>query len=89
MNLLNKKEDIPETLKNLMQKMVQELPQDERTVIYMRFWENKSPAVIARELGASRKIITQTYFRALKSLRASFFGPELCGFSKQLETTSL
>ncbi|HEV8140857.1 MAG TPA: sigma-70 family RNA polymerase sigma factor [Pyrinomonadaceae bacterium] len=49
---------------------VDELPEDQRRVVRMRFAEEKSINEIALELGRSEGAIKQLQFRALQSLRA-------------------
>jgi RNA polymerase sigma-70 factor (ECF subfamily) len=59
------------TEENLMLfQLVDELPSDQRLVIYRRFIEQKSLREIAEELGRSEGAIKQLQFRALASLRA-------------------
>ncbi|MFZ0660520.1 MAG: sigma factor-like helix-turn-helix DNA-binding protein, partial [Candidatus Binataceae bacterium] len=50
-------------------KMVDELADDQRRVITMRFAEQKSIAEIASVLGRSEGAIKQLQFRALHNLR--------------------
>jgi len=51
-------------------RMVDELPEDQRRVVRMRFAEEKSINEIASELGRSEGAIKQLQFRALQNLRA-------------------
>jgi RNA polymerase sigma-70 factor (ECF subfamily) len=50
-------------------RMVDELADDQRRVVVMRFAEEKSIGEIARELGRSEGAVKQLQFRALQSLR--------------------
>ena len=49
---------------------VDELPDDQRRVVRMRFAEDKSISEIAAELGRSEGAVKQLQFRALQNLRA-------------------
>ena len=51
-------------------RMVDELPDDQRRVVRMRFAEEKSINEIAAELGRSEGAVKQLQFRAFQSLRA-------------------
>jgi len=51
-------------------RMVDELPEDQRRVVRMRFAEEKSISEIAAELGRSEGAVKQLQFRAFQSLRA-------------------
>lgn len=51
-------------------RMVDELPDDQRRVVRMRFAEEKSINEIASELGRSEGAIKQLQFRAFQNLRA-------------------
>ena len=51
-------------------RMVDELPEDQRRVVRMRFAEEKSINEIAAELGRSEGAVKQLQFRAFQSLRA-------------------
>lgn len=51
-------------------RLVDELPEDQRRVIRMRFAEEKSMGEMAAELGRSEGAVKQLQFRALKTLRA-------------------
>ena len=54
--------------------LVNSLPEDQRTVIFRRFVEEKSIRDIAQEFGRSEGAIKQLQFRALESLRARVGG---------------
>jgi RNA polymerase sigma-70 factor (ECF subfamily) len=56
-------------------KLVDSLPDDQRTVIVARFVEQKSTREIARELGRTEGAIKQLQFRALQTLRARAKSP--------------
>src|SRR6267143_1837210 len=49
--------------------LVDELAEDQRRVVVMRFAEEKSIGEIARELGRSEGAVKQLQFRALENLR--------------------
>lgn len=51
-------------------RLVDELPEDQRRVVRMRFAEEKSISEIASELGRSEGAVKQLQFRAFQSLRA-------------------
>ncbi|HYX28588.1 MAG TPA: RNA polymerase sigma factor [Pyrinomonadaceae bacterium] len=51
-------------------RMVDELPEDQRRVVRMRFSEEKSINEIATELGRSEGAVKQLQFRAFQNLRA-------------------
>jgi len=51
-------------------RMVDELPEDQRRVVRMRFAEEKSISQIAGELDRSEGAVKQLQFRALQTLRA-------------------
>ena len=53
----------------MLSKLVDTLPDDQRTVIVRRFVEQRSIREIARELGRSEGAIKQLQFRALQALR--------------------
>jgi RNA polymerase sigma-70 factor (ECF subfamily) len=53
-----------------MFRLVEELAEDQRRVLVMRFAEEKSIAEIANELGRSEGAVKQLQFRALENLRA-------------------
>jgi RNA polymerase sigma-70 factor, ECF subfamily len=55
-------------------RMVEQLPEDQRRVIGMRFAEEKSIREIATELGRSEGAVKQLQFRALQNLRARMEG---------------
>jgi RNA polymerase sigma-70 factor (ECF subfamily) len=55
---------------------VDELPDDQRRVVRMRFAEEKSIKQIADELGRSEGAIKQLQLRALQSLRKELFSNE-------------
>ena len=50
-------------------KLVDSLPEDQRTVIVRRFVDQRSTRDIAEELGRSEGAIKQLQFRALQTLR--------------------
>src|SRR6266581_2914455 len=54
----------------LLFRLVEELPQDQRRVLFMRFTEEKSIREIANDLGRSEGAVKQLQFRALENLRA-------------------
>jgi RNA polymerase sigma-70 factor, ECF subfamily len=54
--------------------LVDQLPQDQRRVIAMRFAEEKSIREIAQALGRSEGAVKQLQFRALQNLRARMEG---------------
>jgi RNA polymerase sigma-70 factor, ECF subfamily len=58
----------------LLFRMVEQLPEDQRRVIGMRFAEEKSIREIATELGRSEGAVKQLQFRALQNLRARMEG---------------
>jgi len=53
---------------------IDQLPQDQRRVIGMRFAEEKSIREIATELGRSEGAVKQLQYRALQNLRARMEG---------------
>ncbi len=55
-------------------RLVEQLPEDQRRVIGMRFAEEKSIREIASELGRSEGAVKQLQFRALQNLRARMEG---------------
>ena len=55
-------------------RLVDQLPQDQRRVIGMRFAEEKSIREIAQALGRSEGAVKQLQFRALQNLRARMEG---------------
>jgi RNA polymerase sigma-70 factor, ECF subfamily len=55
-------------------RLVRELPDDQRRVIYQRFVEQKSIREIAHQLARSEGAVKQLQFRALQSLRAQMEG---------------
>jgi RNA polymerase sigma-70 factor (ECF subfamily) len=55
-------------------RMVEQLPEDQRRVIGLRFAEEKSIREIATELGRSEGAVKQLQFRALQNLRARMEG---------------
>jgi RNA polymerase sigma-70 factor (ECF subfamily) len=55
-------------------RLVKELPEDQRRVIFRRFVEQKSIREIAQELRRSEGAVKQLQFRALESLRAQMEG---------------
>ena len=55
-------------------RMVDELPEDQRTVIFERFVEQKSIREIARQLERSEGAVKQLQFRALHNLRMQMEG---------------
>jgi RNA polymerase sigma-70 factor, ECF subfamily len=55
-------------------KSVDELPEDQRRVLLMRFAGEKSIREIANELGRSEGAVKQLQFRALETLRKNFGG---------------
>jgi RNA polymerase sigma-70 factor, ECF subfamily len=60
----------------LLFRLVEELPQDQRRILFMRFTEEKSIREIANELGRSEGAVKQLQFRALEKLRASLVSNE-------------
>lgn len=56
--------------RTMLFKLVDALPEDQRTVIVRRFVEQRSIREIARELGRSEGAVKQLQFRALQSMRA-------------------
>ncbi len=54
--------------------LVRELPEDQRTVLEMRFAEEKSIAEVAAALGKTEGAIKQLQFRGLEKLRARMGG---------------
>ncbi|HEU5403522.1 MAG TPA: sigma-70 family RNA polymerase sigma factor, partial [Terriglobales bacterium] len=56
--------------RTMLFKLVDALPDDQRTVIVRRFVEQRSIREIARELGRSEGAVKQLQFRALHSMRA-------------------
>ncbi|MGH9433472.1 MAG: RNA polymerase sigma factor [Terriglobia bacterium] len=57
-------------------RLVNQLPQDQRRVLTMRFAEQKSVREIARELARTEGAVKQLQFRALEKLRARLSGRE-------------
>lgn len=55
-------------------KLVQGLAEDQRSVVEMRFAQEKSIREIAEELGRSEGAVKQLQFRALQALRAKLAG---------------
>ncbi len=55
--------------RTMLFKLVDTLPEDQRTVIVRRFVEQRSIREIARELGRSEGAVKQLQFRALQSMR--------------------
>jgi RNA polymerase sigma-70 factor, ECF subfamily len=55
-------------------RLVKDLPEDQRRVIFQRFVEQKSIREIAHELARSEGAVKQLQFRALQSLRAQMEG---------------
>ena len=55
-------------------RLVTELPQDQRRVIYQRFVEQKSVREIAHDLARSEGAVKQLQFRALQNLRTQMEG---------------
>lgn len=55
-------------------RLVNELPEDQRRVIFRRFVEQRSIREIAQGLGRSEGAVKQLQFRALQSLRAQMEG---------------
>jgi RNA polymerase sigma-70 factor (ECF subfamily) len=53
--------------------LVDELAEDQRRVVVMRFAEEKSIGEIARELGRSEGAVKQLQFRALENLRKKIY----------------
>ena len=56
----------------LLFRLVEDLPQDQRRVLFMRFTEEKSIREIANDLGRSEGAVKQLQFRALEKLRVRF-----------------
>ena len=56
--------------RTMLYKLVDTLPDDQRTVVVRRFVEQKSIREIARELGRSEGAVKQLQFRALQAMRA-------------------
>ena len=54
--------------------LVRDLPEDQRSVLELRFVEEKSTREVAKALGRSEGAIKQLQFRALESLRARIGG---------------
>jgi RNA polymerase sigma-70 factor (ECF subfamily) len=59
-----------------MFRLVDELAEDQRRVVVMRFAEEKSIREIAQTLGRSEGAVKQLQFRALQNLRAKLAGNE-------------
>jgi RNA polymerase sigma-70 factor (ECF subfamily) len=57
-------------------RLVEQLPEDQRRVIAMRFAEEKSIREIAEALGRSEGAVKQLQFRGLQSLRAQIENPK-------------
>ena len=55
-------------------RLVNQLPEDQRRVIFDRFVEQKSVRDIAQQLGRSEGAVKQLQFRALQNLRAQMEG---------------
>jgi RNA polymerase sigma-70 factor (ECF subfamily) len=51
-------------------RLVEELPEDQRRVVVMRFAEEKSIREIATEIGRSEGAVKQLQFRGLQNLRS-------------------
>jgi len=66
-------------------RMVDELPQDQKQVLFMRFTEEKSIREIATELGRSEGAIKQLQFRAITSLRSRLASGESARTGKRLK----
>jgi len=58
----------------LLFRLVDQLPEDQRRVIALRFAEEKSVREIAKELGRSEGAVKQLQFRGLQTLRAEWPG---------------
>jgi RNA polymerase sigma-B factor len=50
------------------------LPERERTIMYLRFWEDKTQAEIATELGISQMHVSRLLARSLARLRDTAYG---------------
>ena len=57
-------------------RLVEELPGDQRRVVFERFVEQRSIREIAQELGKSEGAVKQLQFRALQSLRTKMEGAD-------------
>ena len=55
-------------------RLVNELPQDQRRVIYQRFVEQRSIREVAQQLGRSEGAVKQLQLRALQNLRSQMEG---------------
>jgi RNA polymerase sigma-70 factor, ECF subfamily len=55
-------------------RLVDQLPSDQRRVIFQRFVEQRSVREVAQELGRSEGAVKQLQFRALEKLRAQMEG---------------
>jgi RNA polymerase sigma-B factor len=49
--------------------LIQELPQRERTILYLRFFEERTQSEIAQELGISQMHVSRLLARTLAVLR--------------------
>ncbi|MGZ8572229.1 MAG: sigma-70 family RNA polymerase sigma factor, partial [Actinomycetota bacterium] len=49
--------------------LLRELPERERTILYMRFFEEKTQTEIAKELGISQMHVSRILARTLTGLR--------------------
>jgi RNA polymerase sigma-70 factor (ECF subfamily) len=56
--------------------LVEQLPQDQRRVVFERFVEQRSIREIAQKLGKSEGAVKQLQFRALQSLRTKMEGAD-------------
>jgi RNA polymerase sigma-70 factor (ECF subfamily) len=57
-------------------RLVEQLPRDQRRVVFERFVEQRSIREIAQELGKSEGAVKQLQFRALQGLRTKMEGAD-------------
>jgi RNA polymerase sigma-B factor len=58
---------------------VRELPQRERTVLYLRFFRGLTQSEIAREVGVSQMHVSRILSQTLRLLREAVSSEELAG----------
>ena len=60
--------------KDFIERAMKKLDDNERKVIYLRFWKNLSQKMTAEKLGISQMTVSRLERKALSKLNSEYFG---------------
>ena len=69
----NFNDEMPRVLKVILRKLVSQLPENEKSAVILKFWDNKNIEDIATELRVRKTTAQKFLDSALKKIRSEFF----------------